>query len=84
MNSAQKKLLDTTIGVVGWLCVASGGGLALMILAIGFATDNSGLLKELLRYKDMGQFVWTVLPIGIALLWIRAFIRAGSSEEQKR
>jgi len=84
MNTAQKRLLDKTISAVGWLCVISGGGLALLILSIGVVTENSGLLNELFGFRDMGRFVWSVLPVGIVLLWVRAFMRAGNTDEQSR
>ncbi len=82
MNAAQKKLLDKTIGVVGWLCVVIGGGLALLILAVGLIESDAGVLKDIFRLRHEGLLIWSTLPPGVVLLWVRAFMRAGSSENQ--
>lgn len=81
MNTAQKKLLDKTMGVVGWLCVAIGGGLALLMLAVGVASKDLRVLNDIFRLRHEGLLIWSTLPPGVALLWIRAFMRAGNSEE---
>lgn len=82
MNAAQKKLLDKTMGVVGWLCTAIGGGLALLMLSVGIFTKDARVLNDIFRLRHEGMLIWSTLPLGVVLLWVRAFMRAGNSEDQ--
>jgi hypothetical protein len=82
MNTAQKKLLDKTMGVVGWPCVVIGGGLALLMSAAAIITVDASVFGDIFRLRREGLLIWSTLPLGVVLLWVRAFMRAGSSENQ--
>lgn len=84
MNTAQRKLLDKTLGVLGWMCVAIGGGLALLILSVGILTKDVGVLNDIFKLRHEGMLIWSTLPPSIVLLWVRAFLRAGHSADQGR
>ncbi|ERH56542.1 hypothetical protein [Pseudomonas simiae] len=81
MNNAQKLLIEKTLRLVGWAGVLITG--AILIYAAFFIfTDPEytafELISDLLSMKA-ALLVWPPLVVGVVLLWLSEFVRAGRS-----
>lgn len=85
MNSEQRSLIEKTLGGFGWLGVVVTCAIlayALFYLSTTATYKTSQLVRDLFSLEDAALIVWPPLAIGLVLLWIRAFIRAGGSGER--
>ncbi|KQB54652.1 hypothetical protein AQS70_21120 [Pseudomonas endophytica] len=83
MNNAQKKLVEKTLGVIGWVAVAVFGVIFLYALFSFFTDDwytTKRFLSELFDPEEAAFIVWPPLVFGLCLLWVRTFIRAGGTD----
>ncbi|NWF07963.1 hypothetical protein HX810_09835 [Pseudomonas salomonii] len=71
MNEAQTELVENTLRIVGWLALVLG----LLILVVGFSNNLD--LEDIFDTEKAAFIVWSPFVIGVASLWIRAFMRAG-------
>ncbi|MET0026450.1 MAG: hypothetical protein ABW101_02335 [Candidatus Thiodiazotropha sp.] len=77
MTPEQLKLVDKTLGILGYLSFL----LAVVVVLIGaYEIGNKGykrLLISLLDIDEAGIVFYPLLVAGIAFLWYRAYLRAG-------
>ena len=80
MNSAQKLLVERTLGWLAYLCMAVTCTILIWVL-YEFSIDEDypfeRLIKDLVSPSRGALIVWPPLGAGLILLWLRAFMRAG-------
>lgn len=85
MNSEQRSLIEKTLGGFGWLGVVVTCAIlayALFHFSTTATYEASQFVRELFSLEDAALIVWPPLAIGLVLLWLRAFVRAGGSRER--
>jgi hypothetical protein len=83
MNSAQKLLIEKTLGWVGWLAIAAPIGMLLygFFLLATISDYRFTTFWHHLFMEEEALMIWPPLIIGFILLWARAFSRAGGHGE---
>ena len=79
MTNEQIKLIDKTLSVVGYLCITGVFSILGFGVVVGvFFDENIGNYYEsFFDPSNGGVIFYPLLIIGIILLWIRSFLRAG-------
>lgn len=79
MTPEQKKLIDKTLGLFGYLSLAGGAGLVVFGVVATALDDQDfvDLFLALLDINHAGLIFYPLIGTGVICLWIRAFLRAG-------
>lgn len=81
MNTAQKVLIEKTLRLIGWAGVLITVGILIYAASFIFTEPEYTafeLISDLFSMKA-ALLVWPPLMIGVVLLWLSAFVRAGRS-----
>lgn len=85
MNIDQRRLVEKTLGLIGVALIAAW---ALMIawglvrLAGGHMTIER-FFSGMFDTRDAALFIWPPFVVGLVLLWVRAYLRAGGGQEAR-
>lgn len=81
MTPEQNKLIDQTLGILGYLSFFGIAGLAtISIIDTVMSNRNFGnILQILLDIDEAGFIFYPLIVIGIICLWTRALLRAGKT-----
>lgn len=73
MNTAQKHLIEKTLGVIGYLLLV----VLFISLFVGFADRGVKFIGVMLEGEDFAPIIWGLIVVVISSFWTRSFMRAG-------
>jgi hypothetical protein len=81
MNTAQKALIEKTLRLLGWLGVLITGGILIYAWSFVFTQPEYTFLAFVMDLFSLkgALMVWPPLAVGVVLLWLSAFVRAGTT-----
>ncbi|MDA3916261.1 MAG: hypothetical protein PF690_04740 [Deltaproteobacteria bacterium] len=80
MTPEQNKLIDKSLGVIGFISLAGAAALSLWGIVVAIfdrRVDFPEVIEALLGGGEFSIIFYPLICIGIICLWIRSFLKAG-------
>ncbi len=79
MTPEQHKIIDRTLGALGYLSFIGAGGLSIYSIMRTIVHNRSFgyIFETLFDIDEAGIIIYPLIGAGVVFLWARAIIRAG-------